>query len=495
MTIALPPPLPPQETDIADIADRGAAAATVGAYRLHLPQTPRLPARTLRAAVDGAMSVDELLHGLARAYYEQGLLSAQLRYALDGDDVYVLVEQRRVAEVRAPRVLMPYFEPLVGAPLNERTFEKRRALANVQAERAGIEAQTQLEETPNGLVLDIEQEGGRRDTSSARAEIWNPGNRFVGRNFLDLDLRHSNVVGDQFKLLWHTALTWLGDANADHFNEETLTWSRATAFGAIGLTGHAFDYRGEDDLDGQLRELQAAWLYPVAATLRSRWLLDVRVEYTHEQRDLRPEDAIVTQREEYPSLQIGTHYSRSGAWAGRPLDADLSLTARQGLRGGESGSGADLGYLLGRASASFNLKLSDAFDAGLALAGQYSGDSLPEQSQWVLGGIDNVAAYLPGIAVGDSGAYASLDLQYAGWRVADLQLKPRVFAEYGYSRLANDAGLPAIQLADVGAELRANWRFAEASLAAAMPVQHSGVADDLRRRSEANLLFRVAARF
>jgi len=497
MTIALPPPLPPQAADIALFAEQQTRAPVeIGAYRLHLPEQPKLSREMLRIAVSGAKNTDEVLQGLSNAYYEQGALSARIRYAVDGNDIYVLVDERRITEVNAPRLLMPYFEPLIGEPLNERSFEKRRALANVHAERAGIDAQASLRETAQGAVLEITPQGDRRDATSVRAELWNPGNRFVGRNFFDLDVRHSNIVGDQFKFLWHTALTWLGDSNARHFNEGTLTWSRATTFGAVGLTGHAYNYRSDDDLDGQLREIQATWLYPLAATQRSRWLIDLRVEYTDDQRDVHGEEAIITLREEYPTVQLGSHYSRSTTVRGLPLDVDLSLTARQGLRSETGPSGAALDYLLGRGTLSFNLTLNDDFDVGLAFAGQYSDDALPEQSQWVLGGIDNVAAYLPGIAVGDRGAYAALDLQYAGWRVSDIQVQPRIFLEYGYSDLAKGGGSDdAVQLADVGGELRMSWRFVEASLAAALPIQHSGVSDARERRNEANLLFRLATTF
>jgi hemolysin activation/secretion protein len=505
MTVALPPPLPPQIVPLAEVRTDAQRVVQFAHYRVHLPDAPRLSSSQLRAAVAGAASADEAVRGLARAYYELGLLSAQLSYAVDGDDLYVAVHEHAISAVHAPPVLLPYFESLLGtSSLRDDDFEPRRALANVHAERAGIDAQAQLvpdqRAEARGYMLDIEQQGSRRDANTVSADFWNPGNRFAGRNFFDLDARHSNKVGDQFKLLWHTALTGLGDSRAEHYNEETLTWSRATTWGALGLTGHAYDYRSDDELDGQLRELQAAWLYPLRATLRSRWLLDVRAEYTHLDHDVHVDAddgdaAIATQSEEYPSLQAGLHYSRSDVWRGRPVDVDLGLTLRQGLRGDRATSGADLDYFLWRPTANLNVSLSDAFDTGLTLAAQFSDDRTPEQSQWVLGGIDNIAAYLPGIAVGDSGAYAALDLQYAGWTVAGIALKPRLFAEYGYSRYAQMPGQNDIQLSDVGAELGLAWRQLRASLAAALPVEHQGVDDRLRRDSEANLLFRLTARF
>src|SRR3546814_15428450 len=70
-----------------------------------------------------------------------------------------------------------------------------------------------------------------------QVDFGNPGNRFVGRHFLDVDLHHSDDSGDQFKLLWHTALTGISDGRTDDYNEETLSWARVTTSGVWGPSG------------------------------------------------------------------------------------------------------------------------------------------------------------------------------------------------------------------------------------------------------------------
>lgn len=443
----------------------------------------------------GADTIDEAVSALAQAYYADGGLSTQLLYAVDAQDIYLALYQRRITAIKAPASLKPYFAPLIGSqPLTDRELEPQRALANVDADRAGIAAQARLQPVAGGAELQIEPDGRELPTTSFKADFGNPGNRFVGRHFLDAELRHSDHGGDLFKLRWNTALTGISDGRADDYNEETLSWDRATTSGVWGLAGHIFDYNGGGDREGTLREARVTWLMPVAATLHSRLLLDARVDYLN--RELRAADTHL--REEYPSVQLAIHYSYSASPNAGPLDLDIGSTFRKGLRSNVAVTGAELDYFLWRPTVSANLAFSEGWNTGLVLAGQLSSNTLPLESQWVLGGIDNIAAYLPGVAVGDTGAYGAWDLLYRGWELAGVQVSPRAFVEYGLSRLErqSDAATNGTSmLADVGGELRVSWRFLETSLALATPIAHHRVSSSVRDDSEANLLFRVTARF
>lgn len=495
MAIELPPPLPPQKLAAAEL--RAASSPTTIEFktrRVHLPPGSPLNVHAIRKAIAGADNLNEMLSALAQAYYAHGALSTQLLYAVDGDEVYLVLYPRKIVSVEAPDSLRPYFASLIGKPLDDRDLEPRRALANVDADRAGIAAQSWLEPAEGGANLQIVADGRKLPATSLQTDFGNPGNRFVGRHFLDVDLRHSDRSGDQFKLLWNTALTGIGDSRADDYNEETLSWDRVTRWGVWGVSGHAFDYAGSGDRDGQLREGRLNWLLPVAASLHSRLLLDARVDYLN--RELSSTDTHL--REEYPSVQLAVHYSYSASPDAGPLDVDIGSTFRKGLRSDTAPTGAALDYFLWRPTVSLNLALSDDWNTSLLLAGQLSTDTVPLESQWVLGGIDNIAAYLPGIAVGDTGGYGALDLMYRGWELAGVHVSPRVFVEYGLSRYeqqSDAATRGTSMLSDVGGELQAGWRFLEASLALATPITHHRVSSALRDDSEANLLFRVTARF
>lgn len=495
MAIELPPPLPPQPLPAAQLRQiAGTQTVDFQHYRIHLPADGVLQAHMVEEAIAGADTIDEAMSALSQAWYAKGHLSTQLLYAVDADDIYVGLFRRKISALEAPESLRPYFAPLVGAAASDRAFETQRALANVKADRAGIAAQARLEPTADGATLQIEPDGRELPTTTVKADFGNPGNRFVGRHFFDLDLRHSNQAGDQFKLLWNTALTGISDGRADDYNEESLSWDRVTTAGVWGIGGRAIDYNGGGDRDGTVREARLTWLMPLAATLHSRLLLDARVDYLN--RELSTTDTQL--REEYPSVQLAVHYSRSASPDAGPLDLDIGSTFRKGLRSDVASTGADLDYFLWRPTVSVNLALSDDWNTGLLLAGQLSTNTLPLENQWVLGGIDNLAAYLPGIVVGDTGAYGALDLLYRGWNLGEVHVSPRVFVEYGlsrYERQSDAATNGTSMLADVGGELHASWRFLETSLALATPIAHHRVSSTLRDDSEANLLFRVTARF
>nr|WP_240954029.1 ShlB/FhaC/HecB family hemolysin secretion/activation protein [Solimonas marina] len=390
--------------------------------------------------------------------------------------------------------MVPYFKPLLNQALNDEDFEPQRALANVRADRAGLSAHSALQPVDGGVayVVTPDHEDGAR--SSAQADFGNPGNRFVGSHFFDLDLRHSDLAGDQFKLFWQTALTGLNDGDTDRYNSEALTWSRATPFGVLGVTGQALDYSANDaGQDGQLREAQLSWLYPLTATLRSRLLIEVRADYINREFDL----GDLGVREEYPSVQIGAHYSYSDTTPLGAADVDLSSTFRKGLRSKDADTGAKLDYLSWQPSISLNFGLGHRWNTGLLLAAQLADGTLPIESQWVLGGVDNIAAYRPGVAVGDDGVYSAIDLQYGGWSPLGVQLTPRVFAEYGLSRYArslDDGVNHSSMLSDAGVELRAAWRMFSASVTAAAPIAHRNVPSDVRDASDASVLFKLTAR-
>lgn len=501
MTVALPPPLPPQQADVASIRQ----AQEVGvfryqAYRVHVLGADVLGAGKLDPIFANADTLSNAVRALGRAYYDAGYPGAQLHYALVGEDLYVAVDLGALTDVQAPEALAPYFDDLPrGEPLTDRAFEKRRALAEAYAERALLYADTRLTADDGGRVLDITAHDSDARAFHAGAAFSNPGNRFVGRHLLDLEASFVRDSGDELGLLWSIGLTGLNDdARADEYYDETLTWSRVTPQGLFALTAHVVDYKQPTatvTVDGDLEELQAAWSYPLAATFASRWIVDARVDYTSKRRSA-PGLGESAQNERYPSVELGTDFTYTTLWAGLPWDLEAGLTLRRGLRGTTADSGAELDYLVWRPSARADAAIGDRVTAGIAFAAQFSGDTTPEQSQWVLGGTNAIYAYLPGVAIGDSGALALLQVEYRFPPYKGVELRPRAFAEYGYARYETPPpGAPegSVHLADVGVEISARLRsWLEASLAGAVPIKDDDLGPAIRDDSDAGLLFRIA---
>src|SRR3569623_1806507 len=63
----------------------------------------------------------------------------------------------------------------------------------------------------------------------------------------------------------------------------------------------------------------------------------------------------------------------------------------------------DQSYLLFRPSALLKFFWTNNIATGLEASAQFSSDTLPEQQQWVLGGVGSLTSSLPGVVVGDKG--------------------------------------------------------------------------------------------
>ncbi len=502
MSVSLPPPLPPEWSELSMVEDgQTATVVKYDSYRIHLLGPQLIDARELATLIAAADTLSNAIRAVAQAHYDAGYLGAQLRYARNADDLFLLVEARELTSVDASAPLQHYFSDLVTtAPLRDREFEPRRILAAAHAERAGVTAISKLARTNAGQQLQVDLLEERHRRTSVAATYSNHGNRFVGRNLLDLQLQHTTAAGDSAELMFTAAPTRSEDA-ADDYYEGSLGWNRVTRYGLFGVSGHLIDYKQAEDgarVDGDLEEYQAAWSYPIAATLSSRWIIDLSMDYTSKRRSA-VEDIVDGQDEQYPSAQAGIDFLHEGLWGDRSWDMLLGIDARKGLRGSQGASGAALDYFLWRPRGHIKLEVTERVVVGLAVAAQFSSDSLPEQSQWVLGGADAIYAYLPGVAVGDRGVLAVLQAEYQSIEIGGVQLTPRVFVEGGTARYVATEQFPdeaEVTLVDTGIEISAGLRdWLDASLAYARPLKDEDLPDDTRDRAEAGLLFRVTARF
>ena len=533
MAVTLPPVIPPQQAGVEQLQRQAteSAAFNFQSYRVHVLGAAVLDGDTLASATQQAATLSDVVRKLAALYYEAGYPAAQLRYGLAGSDLYVLASPGKLASVEGPQALEPYFEDLIGLdPLTDSAFERRRVLATVHADRAGLQVEPVFRPDPSGdaYTMTLEPVPDAPDPTRFKVEVGNPGNRFVGRHFLDLDLRHGLASGDEFNAIWRTGLKGLNDDEAaDRYDEEMLSWSRVTRYGIFGLSGRNVDYRidlrtesdrplsrllrnllpflppntVEQPIKGDIRQAEAAWAYPLAADFHSRWSVNAKIDYTHKELELRSRDTRI-QNQEYGSIEAGTAYGRTIELGEQRLDLDGGLSLRKGLGDDESdqaASLADLGYLLWRPQLSARLSQGD-FSTRLELYAQLTRDTVPEQSQWVLGGLGNIASYLPGVAVGDSGGLARLQFDYKlfgkGERYA---LVPRAFVEYGYARNEHpQAGLPGgtPTIADAGIELLFSYSsWLDASLAYAEPFHDQDIDRRTLNDAEANVYFRAALKF
>ncbi|HKY93072.1 MAG TPA: ShlB/FhaC/HecB family hemolysin secretion/activation protein [Nevskiaceae bacterium] len=503
MPVLAPEPATPEQRPLPFLLESRAEAATLdaGRYRIALMGPRPVDEAALRDAVATAKDLSGALRAMTRCYVDAGYPAAKLWYALDGEMLYVLASLGRVEGTDVEPPLDAYFDDLPSGALKSADLEPRRILASEHANRAGLTARPVFRDGGDQQVLSLEAIDDSPDTLGLGAELHNRGNRFVGRHFLDVAGRLDFATGDELTAAWHHALKSLNDSRANRFNQYDAGWSRVTPIGLFGLSASysSFDFdvatlTGPVAADGDLRQAELAWIKPLAATRDWRVTANAEVAYDHKKTTALDGDAVL-QDQEYGSIEAGVAYS-DGTSPGAPWGFSARLQARLGLgddEGDDREVAADLGYFLARPSLAVTWSPDSDWVFGGEATVQWTGDTLPEQAQWVLGGVDAVTAYLPGVAIGDSGGLVRLEARREGEPDATWTVEPRLFVEHGWARFeAGDSTRQRLTDAGLGVTLR--WRGLSASLVSAFDIAHDGVGREQRDDSEAHVVFSVAAR-
>lgn len=510
MSVELPPPQVPQQLAPAAFPSEGRAAQTLTIEgRQWLIHGAPLDTDALTRAIDGAPTLADALNGLTAACFIAGYPAARVLYAESGAQVLVWVRPGSISAVQAPEALQPYFDGLAGAdPLTAAAFEPRRVLASLHADRAGIYSVPHfVDDGHGGNVLQLNQDGSP-SAHSASLELSNRGNRFAGRYFAEAELGAGTRWGDEFTVSWLEGLHDLdNDAVATSYHGPSASWERVTPYGIFGshVSYASYEYTerrfglfggsAAESFKGEMLRPDLSWTFLPLADFDRRWSVVVQADYTDRstQRAQTGEDV---QKEAYPSVEVASSYARNFLIGTHSADAEAALTLRKGL--GDQASGAidsALDYWLMQPTLRLSYAWLPKLETQVNLTAQYSGDRLPQEEQFVLGGVDNLAAYLPGVAIGDTGVLASADLKYTH-ESDGLRWWPRAFVEYGAARYvkANAEYADRQEVADAGLELGMRVsRYVNASLVYAQSFHDRGISDDILDASDAKLYFRIKA--
>jgi len=508
LAIDLPPPLPPLLVSVDAIEVLQAEHATVSVaevdgHHLRIIGNPSLADRDLQRIVGEAANLSDAVRGIAALLYREGYPAARVLYAPSGRDLYLLILPGRVTQVSGPQPLRGYFESLADeGVLTAAALEPARTLASVYSERSRRTAQLrfQPDERPGDYQLNVQESPSTASPVSLRLQAGNPGNRFVGRNFGEAELSVTGA-GAEFRGQWREGLEHSGQS----YRDVAVATSLVTPAGLWGVDGRGVDYTqssGADEFQGQLSTLGLSWTFLPYADFSTRWLLSLRIDDVNDiVRDGAPGELLV--RQDYRSLEIGVSRHQALTQLRWPTELQLGFTVRTGIQGREespaAAAPADLDYRWYRPSMRLRTQplATGQWQLAVDASGQISHNTLPQQQQYVLGGVDNLSAWLPGVAIGDQGYYLRLQSE---WRFAagSWVLAPRVFTEYGSARLQQARSIRTARqtLAAVGAEMvvsHAGWL--EASLLAATPVLDRGVTEDVLRAAEADMFFRITVRY
>jgi len=498
MPVSLPPPTVPTQGDSAQIqAQTPVRSLTFKEYTLHLRGADVISDELYDAILEISESLSDVVRRLNAACYASGYPACKTTFARAGNTVYVLLDTRGIDRVEGTPQMAQYFRSLEGDDsLTVYSLEPRRFLANVHADRAGIIAQPVIKDADDGTaVMDIAsiEEGF---ATKLNAEFGTPGTRFVGRYLGSVNANVGSVWGDEITLGWREGFTQIGsNANDGDYREFNVGASRVTPWGIFGGGVRRVDYDFEFEgfrIDADIRVYDVRWLYPWLATFRQRLITQVqfdRSDSTIQTRGGTPGELL---DERYNSAELGVFYSRNDAVFGRALQSDASLAYRQGLKDKVAApTGADLDYAYLRPVATLKYPVFPNWQLAATFAGQFSDDLLPQQQQWVLGGLDNLTAFLPGTAAGDEGALARLVLSPPPLTRLGMTFKPSLLLEGG--TVGFNDGTDEVRLADVGLRLDVEvGNYFDLSVAYADDL----VSDNLNRDDvTADVYFRLRAQF
>jgi hemolysin activation/secretion protein len=495
--------MPPQQGSV-EAVQQGEALTSFAAhdYQVHVFGAREFGAQQLAAIVSGANTLSNGLRALVSAHYGAGYPGASLSYAVAGHDVFVLITLEGIASVQAEAPLGKYFESLAGAsPLTASALEPRRVLATMHADRAGLIGKPELVPGVGGATFALQPQEGPGSTHGS-IELGNPGNRFVGRYFADLELSTGTRWGDELRSLTRSTVGPGDGATEGDYLQQDLAWNRVTTWGIFGIGGryvaYGFDPAPGTTWDGEIRLGEVRWQYPVLADFDSRLITQAKVDRT----DKTTEDqtGALLQHELYTSAELSGTYQRAADLRGSFWDFEAGLALRQGLGSGKAPIVApalapDLDYLLYRGALIVRHYFAKEYSLALETSGQYSSNTVPEQQQIVLGGFGSLSTALPGVATGDSGFVARLVGALGAYNMLGLVWRPKLFVDYGQAHF-DELGGGSPGLTDAGAQLdlsRGSWF--EGSVAYAERIAERDIPQATLENAEADLYFRVKFKF
>lgn len=557
MAIDLPPVMPPQLATPAQVSAYSAVSAAevsavINGTNVRVLGNSYLADADIKSILSSAKTPAEGIINLTKRYYQSGHLLVRIRYAREGDDVVVFVEQLTLSDIRVEENIRPHFEGLIGdSDLSISEFDRARILANLKAERGGYEYSMSYEETGNNAVALIMTKAAVEDYDSTDfiLEANNKGSRFLGRYFGLAGIKHRFEAGTELSLAYQTTFTEFGDAlDGESLDQFSLSIDHPFVSGLYGIDLSYVEYSREPtvtqvqsglcllgllgcgttttvttvNLDAEI--LQAAFRGEqiVFSSVDSRLSVTEKISHI----DSTIEQAGTSSKlleETYQVVDIGVKYQKA-RYKTEELPAAQLNVGLNFLAGFGDGGTLDnyedyqtayvaqypgttppdvvpaartAEFLALQPSARYMIRVDDDTLLSFSANGQFADEQLPQQQQFVLGGMNTLSAYLPGVLVGDEGYYINASLEKT-FTWSDYKISPSVFAEYGASWFNNtNSEFGETQsIADAGVRLRIEFSDALfTELVAALPVYDDVNDSDELDALEADFFWRIRFTF
>jgi len=553
MAIDLPPIIPPQLSTAERIQAHASAASDVidtrvAGFAMRISGNRYLTKAQIEKISAASTTPSQAIRALNQAYYQMGHLLVAVYYAPDGENIHVHVVNGRLEGVEGPDVVKAHFRPLVGdADLTVDEFERRRVLAELQAQRMGRDyaISYSVGEDPERFVLVFKgADAADYEPTDFIVEAGNQGNRFLGRYFAGASVEHRLWEGSQLTLGYEGALTQWGETNGGRsYDALNAGFDRATRFGVYGLELNHVQYERDAELEtpGQADTSFLCVLLGLCsnilptttqvvvesdttvaaltgeqvllASTRHRLAFSQRIEAVES--EIMLDDGRQVLDEPHTSAEAGLKYFKRSRW----FDTDVrwsvqgfveaGLSSDSGTLGTDDGSSATSAeavsagkrtaeYVLYKPKLGLKVAVGEDLSFDIDVLSQISdGNQLPQQQQFVLGGLSTMSAYLPGSLIGDSGVYGRVKLEGL-WQPFGAELAPSVFIEYGQAWFEDASGELGDKrtLVDAGVRLEGEigWGLTT-QLVAAVPVSDRNVDSDAIAEMEVDFYWHLEKRF
>ena len=506
MAIDLPPAVPPQLTSAEALRSSTASGMSmqIAGYDARIAGATLVSEEEIRTALGSAADLSQAVRALSALYRLKGYLAARILYVLDGTTLLVQVNEGCIRAVEAPPRLQGYLDPLIGdCALTTVRFHQQKLLADLLTDRAGqsVSSELKFEDGANATLFLNGNPLEDHDPTQWSLNFGNPGNRFLGRYFAGGGVRHHTRRGTELTATYNRALTSMGSSpqGGKYLNAYQAGAGFVQPWGLIGTSASYVEYEQEVlgfDLEADVLQLEVAGQYLLPSRPEARWLASGRLLYVDSQIE-EPISGLDLQDEVYPAIEAGTAYNHGTNIFSQSIALQGGLLLRQGL-GDQDGSfpvsGRRGDFTLMEPNVGLTWNLKNESELRWTLNAQITSDSLPQQQQWVLGGISNMSAWLPGVLIGDQGLHTRLEYSLAPIQLREQPLSLSVFAEAGSAEF-EDQPAPLSDrrsLSDAGFRLNYQiWTGLTLDAVAALPLGDSHLDDDFLEDLRSDAFFNL----
>ncbi|MCC6193136.1 MAG: ShlB/FhaC/HecB family hemolysin secretion/activation protein [Burkholderiales bacterium] len=456
------PPTPPEASPVTIPLARP-AAESIGVeshgYFYNVSGNVFLPRATVVATIAAAATPQAALDALRKEYSAAGYFLVALAAEVNNKLVAVQVINGRITETDMPPHLMPFFRGV-----EEREDINRNAILRRATIAEGYSARQQMRPVLNfspaqaygGSKLGISEEPipGAKPWNAALG-FNNLGSRFSSRYVWQANGAIRPGAGLELNGNYLQGVPGLSsDSAGASYHAGGVGASLATPWGVFGGSYNNISYRiGESSAplypEGEIGIGALTGAQLVYADETTRW--SVTGSYQHVDNEVNVFDGLFKVTEQhYGYVSLGTTFSKTFSVLGANAGLTAGLTVSQGLSGRAGTFEPALDgvpnprFTMVQGIVTYAQTLPEGFSATLTANGQYADATVPQNQQWVLGGLGNLSAWLPAVLVGDSGVLtrATVNTRPLEWKGASLTAT--LFAEAGtvstYFRLPGAPG-------------------------------------------------------